>query len=572
MTFLIRYTLGSLLFLCGFFPTLPARAIPDSVANYSYRELERLIHQNKHDSLLQSLYLERYLQKAHEEKNVGRMALYYRSFVFYQAEDNRLNFIDSALHYAYQTSDTALIGTVYLTKATVYHTIKDYQNTLDHYLKADEYISRTDDIYNKYRIKNHIAAIKNYLGYYNEAEVLFEECIAYFGQNEESYNMQRGYISSLIGLAWVYTKTHRLDKSKELLAKARASAEKAGFSELDVHYAVFKQGINSYFLGEYKDAIHTISEKLPFLYENEDFAWASIGMFYMGKSYREQGDIEKAISLFQQVDEIFEERQYTHPDLREAYEYLIDHYKGQGDKDQQLKYITRLVQVDSVYHQNHIYLIGQIHRKYHTKDLLQAQRDLEMALYFQKNRTAFITMGAILILTLGWAGMYYRQITIKKNAQAIIDKIKLNATRSALPVPESVKVQKSPSLLKDEITEKLALQLDKFEKNKDFLKPNITLESMANSLRTNTSYLSKYLNAYKGQKFQDYLNTLRIDYMIADMTNNKDSELFKYSTEALAQQIGFTSASTFARTFRSRTNTTPAAFIKEARKSHSGAA
>lgn len=166
MTFLIRYTLGSLLFLSVFFLTRPARAIPDSLEGYSYYKLDDLIYENRGDSLKRSIYLNHYLQKALTEKNQKELANYYKDYVFYQTEKNRLPFIDSALYYALPTKDNVLIATVYLSKATVYNNIKDYQKTLDHYLKADEYISQTENTYIKYRIKNHIAAIKNYLGYY----------------------------------------------------------------------------------------------------------------------------------------------------------------------------------------------------------------------------------------------------------------------------------------------------------------------------------------------------------------------------------------------------------------------
>lgn len=178
-----------------------AQKSKDSLSKYSYLELDDLIFLSEEEPVKNSIYLNYYFQKATHEQSNKQLALYYKNYVFLQKEENRLAVIDSALKYAYKTHDKALIGNVYLTKGTIFHTTKDYENTLDNYLTAYDYISQTDDTYNKYRIKNHVGVIKNYLGYYDDAESLFKECIAYFGKDEKSYNMQRGYVSSLEGLA-----------------------------------------------------------------------------------------------------------------------------------------------------------------------------------------------------------------------------------------------------------------------------------------------------------------------------------------------------------------------------------
>src|SRR5690606_18285572 len=130
-----------------------------------------------------------------------------------------------------------------------------------------------------------------------------------------------------------------------------------------------KQGINDHLTGNYENAIDKIKNSLPALLENEDFAWASIGEFYIGKSWWERGDADQAIDYFKKVDQVFDTRGYTHPDLREAYELLITYYKKQDDKENQLRYIEKLVSVDSVYNRNHKYLINQLFKKYTTFEL-----------------------------------------------------------------------------------------------------------------------------------------------------------------------------------------------------------
>ncbi|WP_084163866.1 helix-turn-helix domain-containing protein [Olivibacter sitiensis] len=562
-----------LYFLCMLFcllEAIPAQGMQDSLAKYSYRELDNLVDENRYDSTKMSLYLNYYLQKARREKNTGRIAIYYRSFVFYQKEENRLSFIDSALHYAHQTGDKALVGSAYLTKAAVYYSTKDYQKALDHYLKANDYIAQTHDVYNKYRIKNHIGLLKNYLGYYEEAEELFDACVAYFGRDENSYNMHRGYISSLLGLAWSYTKTNRIAESNELLAKALISAEKAGFSELDVHYVLFKQGINDYIFGKHDSAIHKIAQQLPFLYENEDFAWASIGEFYIGKSYWDKGDKGKALAYFTKIDEVFRSRNYTHPDLREGYELLINYYKARNDKDKQIQYMGQLVLVDNVLSQHHKHLLSRIYKEYTTKDLLRAKEELETVIYLEKNKTMLTVTGSVLVLLFAVTGMYHRQQKTKKTARELIQKIKtLQEQSTPGPVtPTLVKeaTKKTNVPLKNEVIEQLLGKLNQFEQNKKFLRPNITLEKLANQLGTNQTYLSSTINKHKNQTFSEYLNSLRINYVLDELVNNRDSIFFKYSIEAMAKHVGYNNATAFSRAFQTRTGVKPSVFIKEVTK------
>lgn len=550
--------------LCVVLP-IKAQSIEDTLANHSYHKLDQIIYENRQDSAKLVQLLNYYLRKAQKEDYKRELVNYYMNYVFYQAEENRLPFIDSALYYAHQVNDNALIGNVYLTKGIIYYTFKDYQQTLDHYLIANEYILQTDDVYNKYSIKNMIGGIKNYLGYYEEAEELFEECIDYFGQEKATYNMHRGYINSMLGLTWSYTKTDRIPESVQLLATALKSAKKMGFSELDVHYLEFKQGINEYYLGNYDRAIQTIEQKLPFLYENEDFAWVSMGEFYIGKSWWAQGEQKKALPYFDRMDELFRSQNYTHPDLREAYELMINYYRDLGNKDAQLNYITQLVKADNIFNQDHKYLINNIHKRYTTQELIRSKSRLEAALYIQKNKTKLILVlsGTVLLLVFAW--IYYQRRKTKKIVQELIQKVKASQLQPesvpmAAVVPAGV-TEKAPFQMKAEVVDRLLDRLNEFERDEHFLKSDITLEKLTERFETNTTYLSQIINIYKKQTFSQYLNTLRMDYLIHKLVVKDDPRFFNYSIESLAELVGYNSTSAFSRAFKNHTKVNLSDFI-----------
>ena len=142
---LISILIYSLIFISeGVF----AQKSQDSLSKYSYLELDNLIHSTEKNTV----YLNYYIQKAKRENINEEIALYYKNYVFYQEEENRIAFIDSSFYYAHKTNDKALIGDVYRAKGVVYYNIKNYILTLDNYLKANDYINQTDDAYKKHRI------------------------------------------------------------------------------------------------------------------------------------------------------------------------------------------------------------------------------------------------------------------------------------------------------------------------------------------------------------------------------------------------------------------------------------
>lgn len=120
-------------------------------------------------------------------------------------------------------------------------------------------------------------------------------------------------------------------------------------------------------------------------------------------------------------------------------------------------------------------------------------------------------------------------------------------------------------LNKNKITDKIfntiIEKLDKFEKNRHFLKSDITLFSLSHNLKTNSKYLSKTINIYKKKTFTQYINDLRIEYLIEKL--NTDKTFKNYTIQAIATEIGFNTPNAFSRAFFKKTGMYPSEYIKE---------
>lgn len=94
------------------------------------------------------------------------------------------------------------------------------------------------------------------------------------------------------------------------------------------------------------------------------------------------------------------------------------------------------------------------------------------------------------------------------------------------------------------------------EEQKLYLRPNLTLQELAQALGSNRTYVSTYLSQVMGQTFYDYINQLRIERSAIPLITEHPEYKFEY----IAHLSGFTSMSTFRRAFIKKTGQTPSQF------------
>jgi AraC-like DNA-binding protein len=109
--------------------------------------------------------------------------------------------------------------------------------------------------------------------------------------------------------------------------------------------------------------------------------------------------------------------------------------------------------------------------------------------------------------------------------------------------------------------------LEKFEKDKKFIEKDWTSIKLAVAFDSNAKYLSKIIYHYRGKKFVEYINDLKIDYLISLL--KEDKKIRKYTNMALAEEAGFSSTQRFANAFFSRTGMPTSYFIEELLKEQS---
>ena len=173
-------------------------------------------------------------------------------------------------------------------------------------------------------------------------------------------------------------------------------------------------------------------------------------------------------------------------------------------------------------------------------------------------RILFILIGVwvLLLMVGGFLKIRYRS-KIKQYQKFISFLEKRNETDTPHSI---VEISQSRTLsIPKEAEEQLLKKLKQFEGSQDFIKKETSLSRLALQFETNTKYLSEIINAHKQKNFNNYINELRINYIIDKLKN--EPTYLQYKISYLAEESGFSSHSVFATVFKGITGISPTAFI-----------
>lgn len=178
----------------------------------------------------------------------------------------------------------------------------------------------------------------------------------------------------------------------------------------------------------------------------------------------------------------------------------------------------------------------------------------------KRNLNLVIALLSVLILLA--IVLYARQaLNNRKKYRDLIARIEyLNKQDNTATVRKTVGATQVSKSTQDDILTKL----EKFESQKGFLNANLSLAQLAHKMNTNTKYLSTTIKEQKGKNYNNYINGLRVDYIVSKLYN--ENRFREYSVEGLAEEAGFSSREVFSKIFKKETGLTPFQFITQIKK------
>ncbi len=479
-----------------------------------------------------------------------------------------------------------------------YYIIKDYSKMLDYELQLLSLLEKTNDKYALHSTYYNIALVKVHLEQYNEAQIYFTKAADYFQQHINDYDHLLGFENTkrYQALCAFYLKQHHqctlfLEEGYAVLDKLK----KEDFFYDEAYYHLVK-GMNLYALNDNHQSVLFLQKALPAIIKNDDFANEALSYMYLGLNAQKENKPEEAVTYFKKIDVIYTQHQYANLQTVNVYNHIIAYYKQKEDTERQLYYMNRYLVVMQHLQKEYKYLQEVLHIDLDTRTAQKEKLRLEETLRReQRNQWLLAGTATVLILALltflwkTWKRkkMFFQQyqklqLQLKEIAQTEEPQLFVNLkTVTAGKIPETnwssyhpeVDVLQQATIdtdegysddkkgIPDEMAQKILQQLEVFEKEKLFLEPEVSLIQMAQQFNTNRSYLSQCINTYKGVSFTEYINTLRINYLLHQWQTNPKWRSFKL--QSLSEILGFRSRRSFANAFNSCTGLSPTNYLQQ---------
>ncbi len=528
----------------------------------SYEALKESI-EAENDDLLKEVNINLLLNKAKNEDNYIEMAeaYKYRCFIYFP-DSLCLKYADSIILLTKDLKNFNYPALGYNIKGATLFEYGDSKNALDQYLYGIKYAKENKNYQLLSTLKFNVGLLKNYIGERKEAQEIFKK---YLNNIESIKNdFSDNYAKGLYALADSYIYSQKQDSAEIFVKKGIAYSLKKQDS---IHYSYFvlASGINSYFNGNYLRSIDSLNKSKVLLIanQNEEFRIA-LSHYYKGKSLYELNKNKNAILQFKKVDSILNKNNDVTTELLDSYNYLIDDAKRNNRLDLQVKYINSLIKFDSINDKNYKYVKNKLFKDYERTELLSERKELIGKLTknekLSNNRIQLLLL-IVLFLFLTSAFIIRRNLIYRRRFKSVLE---TSENKEAI-LKEKTKMYDSKfDDLPKEISKEIIFALGKFEKSQNFIKKHYTLPSLAKELNTNSSYLSKVVNATKNMNFSNYLNSLKIDYAIERLSNDK--KFRSYTIKAISEECGFNTPQSFSVAFNKKTGLFPSYFIKQLNK------
>lgn len=533
----------------------------------SYDELEKQIDNPNIALSTRQSYANFYYKKAKKENDNIKIAnaMYLLATVSVD-KSNTLKYADSIITLTKNSNDFKYPAKGYILKGNFYLTNIHLKEALENILIAEKYSKKVGNTEQNLLVKRYIGLIKIELGKPQEALPLYLE-------NYDFYKSKDNNSLDFIFTKWVLSDIYiRLNKIDTALLYTNSSLKE--LEKTNPYYMYFEmyKGICYHLKKDFSESNILLDKSIKSIKLANDPLNLAVCYYYKGENILQaQKNDAKAKKYFEKVDSILLKSKKISRDLRDNYVRLIEITKRQKDDKKQLYYLNRLIEIDDYLHKNNVILSTSINKNYDTPHLLAEKEKVITSM--NQNKYIYFGFGILLILGLGFSS--YKWIKFKKEKQLFEERFYQLMKQPKIEVKQidedntvietntnEVRTFDVPKQVAEDILKKLA----RFEKSNGYLDPNIKQIDFAKTLETNSSYLSKTINHYKGKNFSQYLNDLRINYAIKKL---KESKKFrKYTIKAIAEEVGFNNGDSFSKAFYNNTGLQPSYFIKKIDKTN----
>ena len=438
-----------------------------------------------------------------------------------------------------------------------YAAIGETKIGLDYYAKSEAIAEKEDIEFYKAVIPVLIGGMYFNAGDYEKALSEYKKGNERLKAAKEIDELNRKFNRSLTlaSISYTYLKLKKIDSAKLILKEIKTKKLDTITELVKLNYLTQK---NRILIAEkkYTEALEEINKfkKLSHKYDPNS------GNFYY---YRELSEAYEGLEKFDSAAVVMEKgiaiglTKTKEFNLVNDYKTLAKIYKKAGDLEKSNEYFEKYVLNQTSSEKNKKNIVDTFHDKEVSSLESEKQR--------QKRNTSFLIVGGAIVIALLLLFLFSLSNKKKDNSQKfeeLLSKIEsLEQQQKLVDTKDEVLEEKSTSDINKETFDEILAGLQKIEEQHYFLKQECNSYNVAKKIKTNTSYLSKVINAHHQKNFNTYINDLRINHAILKL--KEDTRFRSYSIQSISEEIGYKSPDSFTKYFKRRTGLLPSVYIKK---------
>ncbi|WP_420570782.1 tetratricopeptide repeat protein [Kordia sp.] len=286
----------------------------------------------------------------------------------------------------------------------------------------------------------------------------------------------------------------------------------------------------------------------------------------IARCFYDQGKYEEAIQELLYSTEIIKKEDQQKDNVIQTYSLLADCYQKKGNYKEASTLREKAMLLKDIARKGKDVAIDKFYEK-DINNLLSKIAALQHHGKAQKQTINYMLWGILLV---AMAFLLTLLLYIKKQKEnktkfnVLIEKIStLETSKKSISSKKAKSTEKNIRLDDDKI-KNILVRLDKLEAQEYFLKSSCNLHSIAKKTKTNSTYISQIINTYKEKSFNEYINDLRIEYVLKRLKNDEKFRMF--SIKGIATEIGYKSTDSFVKHFKKETGLNPSYYIKQLNK------
>jgi len=541
-------------------------------------DLLSLFNKVSEDSVMAERVARVYLQRGRKEKDTIKMARGYDRLARIFHPRKNIMFADSVIELTKNINHKTYPALGYILKSYEYHRLGDLKLRTENELISYKLSLKNDNLSQQLYILDNLIASKGLWGDKKEALRLqierhrimtrsdyIEKIIEStrkdaFDYIDEIY--KENELLSIQNFVFCYLSLRKMDSARSYLLNGIEKVENfKGYNYSKDYFSNWFQEASveiDFYSGDLKGSI----EKSNTLLNDSERSLPNSTIlnlnFYKGLSLINIGEEEVGINYLKVADSIFETGHIIIlPDQRVLFELLMEHFKLKGELEEEIKYLNKMIFTDSIFKRNFQFFEPDLIKNFERPKLLHEKEVLIEELKKKNNKAkSFVWFGvALLSLSCLIIGYYFkRQQLYKRRFENLITENSIKKNNDRKNCSKSLEI---PTNIIDEIM----LNLHHFEMNNEYLSQTISLYDLASSFKTNPRYLSKVINFQKEKHFPLYINDLRVDYALKELS--KSTKFRKFTIKAIAADSGFKSSESFSKAFYRRHGIYPSYYIKK---------